>query len=245
MTYTGPAPLSPRTGQDRILRIPLSRNRPFLNLSKRRWVMSDREKNLAAKYRWIIAAERSLAHRLEASVRKPRPITVWEVLMPLLLIFTFAGRKVHRETFVQNIIFTKQLALDAAREVLEKRISRETAINPARRKTEALLSTVKNGIYSEAIRERQLNEIELLIDHYCILLHADGKDYVSLVRAAYRERSNYLDFLQRLGEAERAVNEASLKTVGSRGDPEFVSRLQQNTEAVRMATTERIFGGGG
>lgn len=207
--------------------------------------MTHRAQNLAAKYKWILAQERAWAGSLAASIHKPRRISVWEVLMPLLLIFNYAGLKVSRETFVQNNLFTKQLALNAARDILEKPVSRGAAMAPVKQKTRDLLSTVEEGVYSEAIREKQLYEIDLLVDHYCLLMESEGRDYDSLVRGVYRDRRSYLGFLNRLQKAEQEVNAASLKTVGSRGDPLFVSKLEETMETLRMATVERIFGGDG
>ncbi len=162
--------------------------------------------------------------------------------MPILLIFNYAARKVGRETFVQNILFTKQLALDAARNMVKKHRSREAVMASVEKKTRNLLSSVGEGVYSEAIREKQLGEIDLLINHYCRLLNAEGDDYDSLVRAAYGGQGDYLDFLDHLKSAEREVNVASLETVGSKGDPSFVAHLEQTTDRIRTESVKRIFG---
>jgi hypothetical protein len=196
---------------------------------------------LSTKYKWIVAHDRAWAGSLAASIRKPKQISVWEVLMPVLLIFNYASAKVTRETFMQNILFTKQMALDAARDMVRKRVGRDEVMLPIKEKTRDLLSTVEEGVYSEAIRQKQLEEIDLLIDHYCKLLNADGNDFVTLVRGAYPDRGDYLDFLGRLKKAETRVHEASLETVGSRGDRQFVTNLEQTTERVRMTSVDTFY----
>jgi hypothetical protein len=203
---------------------------------------SQATQSLDKKYKRILSQERAWAYALAASLKKPRPISVWEVVMPILLIFTYAARKVGRETFVQNTLFTKKLALDAARDMVKKHRGREAVMAPIEKKTQDLLSSVEEGVYSEVIRERQLEEIDFLIDHYCRLLKAEGDDYDSLVRDAYPVRGEYLDFVERLKSAEREVNVASLQTVGSRGDPAFVAQLEQTTDRIRTEFVKRIFG---
>ncbi len=197
---------------------------------------------LNSKLDSILSQERSLADSIARALRKKRPISVWEIMMPILLIFNFAKSKTEREVFVQNYLFTKKLALEAAREMVESGRSKKAAMVPAEEKTNELLATVKDGIYTEEIRRKQLREIDLLIDHYCLLLAAEGEDYPALVTAAYRTRTRFLDFLARLEEAERAVNSTALEALGERGDPGFVAKMEEAAATLRAASADRIFG---
>lgn len=194
------------------------------------------------KYKTILAHERSWAHSLVKSFKKPRPISVWEVLMPVFLIFNFARAKADRDVFVQNVMFTKELALKAARDMVMKGRTKEAVTAPIEEKTVALLKSVDEGIYSDTIRQKQLVEIDILIDHYHRLLQADGAHFDALVSSAYGTRAHYSDFIDRLQAAERGVNAASLETVGTRGNPDFVATLEDLTARFRAATVERIFG---
>lgn len=159
----------------------------------------------------------------------------------MLLIFTYAKTKGEKEVIVQNLLFTKELALRAALGMTRNGQSRQEAMIPIEEKTRHLMETVKGGIYSEEIRQKQLKEIHLLIDHYTKLLQAEGKDYDSLVLDAYMEPQAFLSFLARLREAEREVNLAALNTLGDRGSPEFVSMMEEVTQRVRSLVTQRIF----
>ena len=164
--------------------------------------------------------------------------------MPVLLIFNFARAKVDRETFVQNLLFTKNLALEAALKMVEQGLDKAQALVPARKRTKELLASVGEEIYSKAIRERQLEEMELLIDHYSILLQARGSDFPSLVRDCYADREAFASFLESLKEAEKAVSQASLETLGPRGNPSYVARIEGLLDSCRSKSVDQAFGPG-
>ncbi len=142
---------------------------------------------------------------------------------------------------VQNLLFTKEQALQAALDRVENGMGLDEAMIPVLEKTRELLESVEGGIYSESIRERQLEEIRLLAGHYCDLLETDGDAYDDLVRNAYTSREAYEAFLGRLEAAERAVNEAALETLGSKGDPGLVARMEEAYARQRASSAERIF----
>lgn len=197
--------------------------------------------DLNTKYKCILSQEQSWADSLARLIKKARPITVWEVMIPILIIFNYARTKTALEIFARNFLFTKELALKAAREMMTSGLNKEKVLAAIEDQTRDLLATVKEGIYSEVIRRKQLKEIDLLIDHYVRLLQAEGRDYASLVINAYQSRKNYTAFLDQLKGAEREVNLSALETVGPKGDPEFVARIEQAADILRAASAEKIF----
>ena len=199
------------------------------------------KKVLQAKYRAILAQERSWAVSVARIVIKPRSISVWEVLIPVLLIFSFAKTKSEKEVIIQNLLFTKELALKAALDMAKNGRNRKEVLFPIEEKTSSLVNTVKDGIYSEEIRQKQLKEINLLIDHYCRLLNAEGENYASLVINAYQAPESYSNFLTQLKASEKEVNLAAMQTLGSRADPELVTRMEETTDRVRTAAARKIF----
>ncbi len=199
------------------------------------------KKVLEAKYRAILAQERSWAVSVARIVIKPRPISVWEVMIPVLLVFSYAKTKSEKELIIQNLLFTKELALKAALDIAKNGRNREEVMSPIEDKTSSLVHTVKDGIYSEEIRQKQLKEINLLIDHYCRLLRAEGENYASLVINAYQAREPFTNFLAQLKEVEKEVNLAAMQTLRSRADPELVARMEETTDRVRMAAAQKIF----
>ncbi|MGD9032622.1 MAG: NF038143 family protein [Desulfobacteraceae bacterium] len=199
------------------------------------------KKVLEAKHRAILAQERSWAVSVARTVIKPRPISVWEFLIPVLLIFSFAKTKSEKEVIIQNLLFTKELALKAALDMAKNGRNREEVLFPIEEKTSGLVNTVKDGIYSEEIRQKQLKEIHLLIDHYCRLLNAEGGSYASLVINAYQAPEPFTNFLTQLKASEKEVNLAAMQTLGRRADPELVKRMEETTDRVRMAAARKIF----
>lgn len=146
-----------------------------------------------------------------------------------------------RDVFAQNILFTKKLALDAALGVTKDALSRKEVLKSVLDKTKAILASEDKGIYSEAIRQKQLKEIDLLIDHYCKLLKAEGKNYVTLVAKAYWTQNDFSTFLERLKGAEREVNLAAVATLGNQADTETLSRIEKSSHSIRTAMAKRVF----
>ena len=142
---------------------------------------------------------------------------------------------------IQNLLFTKEAALKAALEMSREGLSREEALGPIKEKTRGLLTSVQEGIYSEDIRKNQLKEITLLIWHYSKLLGAEGEEYGDLIRNAYPSLKNYLAFLDQLRQAENEVNTAALNTLGTRGDPELVTGMEEALDGLRRRSALKIF----
>lgn len=186
--------------------------------------------------------ERAWAYGLAAALKQTRPITVWEVIMPVFLIITFARRKVDRDFLADNLLFTKYLALDSALSVLEGQRTPDTVRVSIESKTAGLLSTVGGSLYSEEIRKAQLQEIEYLMPHYGRLLDREGRDHAVLVRAAYVSKAAYMEFLGGLAVREKEVNLASIRTLGSRANPDFVAVMEEHSRRLRTSYADRVFG---
>ena len=197
---------------------------------------------LKKKFDHIYKYERYIGNSVALRVIRPKPIGVWEFLIPIVFILHFMRNKQSREVFIQNYMFTKRHAMDAALKMLKKSISRAEAISGIEDETRELLTAPQTqGIYSETIRQRQLNEIDLLFDHYHKLLTAEGENYDALTRSAYGSRQNYLKFHDQLVAAEKSVSEAARHTLGSKADLNALLRIEQATEEIRQFRIEKIF----
>jgi hypothetical protein len=193
------------------------------------------------KFDMILARERQMANSIALQAIKPKPFSVWEVLIPVIFILGFMRSKEQREIFAQNLIFTKKMALDAAFEMLNKAQSKDAVMRRIAAETQSLLSSIPNGVYSDAIRQKQMAEIDLLIDHYCKLMRAEGSDYVALVADAYQTRADYAVFQDKLALAEGAVTRAARETLGSQADDQVAARIQKATENIRRQEIETIY----
>jgi len=196
---------------------------------------------LDTKYENILAKERSLAKTVANAVIGQNPVAVWDVLIPIIFLFNFLKFKRARETFALNFMFTKKLALEAAFNMIKKDLNKEEVMTQIKEKTNHILASDKKGIYSVKIRQKQMREIDLLIDHYHRLLNAEGKNYPSMVKNAYGSRKDYAAFLKQLDQVEREVNRAATQTLRTSSAPEIVTRMEETTDRVRAAEVERIF----
>ena len=194
------------------------------------------------KYKIILEHERSMARAVAGSLIQPKPISVWEVMIPVIFILNFAKTKQSREVFIQNHLFTKNMALKAAFDMFKKELNKQAVMESIESQTQKTLSSVPDSIYSDEIRREQIKEIELLIDHYGKLFKADGENYAGLVVSAYQIRENYAAFLRQLKAAENDVMMAARRTLGDQADSRAVgSRLEELTDRIRAAGVGKIF----
>ena len=194
------------------------------------------------KYAAILSQERRLAKAVARRIVKIPDITVWAFMVPFIFLFIFLRYKRANETFVLNFLFTKKLALEATLDIVKKGEHRQDMIAQIEQKTSGILADEKKGIYSEKIRRKQVNEINLLLDHYLKLLEAEGNSYESLVRNAYQTQDKYQTFLNELTLAEKAVNRTALQTVGrTETAHEIIAGMEKATEELRAEQAEKIF----
>ncbi len=199
------------------------------------------QKAVDTKYKIIIERERSMARAISGSLIQSKPISVWEIMIPVIFILNFVKIKQSREVFVQNHLFTKNMALKAAFDMSKKGYSKQAVMENIESQTQETLASVPDSIYSDEIRREQVKEIELLVDHYCKLFEADGKDYAILVVGAYQTRENYAAFFEQLKAAESDVMMAARRTLGDQADSQAAGRLEEIIDRIRAAGVDKIF----
>jgi hypothetical protein len=197
--------------------------------------------DLKKKYEMILSHESRVARSIALAVIQPKPFSVWEVLIPIIFIFGYMKSKENREVFAQNVLFTKKLAMQAAFDILKKGQTRESVMERIRSKTQEMIAAIPGGIYSAEIRQEQLKEIDLLVDHYCRLLNSEGDDYDSLVFNAYRTPQRLADFFEQLQKAEESVGRAAHNTLGGNADIPTLDRMNAALRNIRLKFAEKIF----
>ena len=197
--------------------------------------------DLKKKYEMILSHESRVARSVALAVIQPKPFSVWEVLIPIIFIFGYMKSKETREVFAQNVLFTKKLAMQAAFDMLKKGQTRESVMERVRSKTQEMIAAIPGGIYSAEIRQEQLKEIDLLVDHYCRLLNSEGDDYYSLVFNAYRTPQRLADFFEQLQKAEESVGRAAHNTLGGNADIPTLDRMNAALRNIRLKFAEKIF----
>jgi hypothetical protein len=190
----------------------------------------------------IYREERSAASKVVADVLGRFMPGTWDFIMPPVLVVNLLKHKRSSEGFILNLLFTKKLALEAARDMAEKNLTLEAAIQKADEATCKVLAADTRGIYSDMVRQKQLREIELLTRHYYSLIITEFKTYETMLKRAYTDRKAYLEFARQLSKAEREVNLAALDAVGKNDTSrKFVSKMQTSVENTRRLNAEKYF----
>ena len=198
-------------------------------------------KGLKKKFDIILSREQRMARSIALKAIRPKPLSVWEVMIPIIFILGYMRAKADREVFSQNMLFTKKMALEAAFDMIKRNHTKAAVLVGIELKTKELLSSVPDGIYSDAIRQEQLREIDLLIDHYLKLLQTDGDDYASLVLSAYPTREDYRAFQQKLTSIEKQVAQTARRTLGAQTDADMLIRIESATDELRSVEIQQIF----
>ena len=196
---------------------------------------------LVKQFNQIQAHERLLAKWVSLSLIPPRPVSVWEVLIPVLFVFSYMELKQKRELFTLNMLFTKQLALDAALDMVKDGRSKKDALADVSVKTKDVLASDTQKVYSESIRQCQHQEIALLIDHYQKLFHTRCVDYVEMVIHAYPRLETYMDFFYRLKALEKGVTDAAQQILGLKIDIPMLNRIESTLENIRITEAQKIY----
>ena len=99
------------------------------------------------KYKIILEKEQSMARKVALSLIRPKPLTVWEIMIPVIFILNYVKLKHSREIFIQNQMFTKKMALDAALDMRKKDLPRESVMAQIDSRTKEMVASITGGIY--------------------------------------------------------------------------------------------------
>lgn len=190
-------------------------------------------------YNIISSADEELARAVTLRAIVTKPVSVWQALIPFIFILDFLKRSRAVRLYADNFMLPRKLAIDAALginsgEDKEHRLSRvEEAIKE-------WLNSIK--LYSQDLRQNQMEIITLLIEHYSKLLNTNGNTYYSLVRNAYNNRENYEAYLSRLASAEKEVDRTIIKKLGDTEElREKILAEKQQLETLRKEEVDGIF----
>jgi hypothetical protein len=188
---------------------------------------------LAQKKDIILQRELAFANAIGASVLEKPKVSFWMVLIPILLLY-FVYRmqtfKRGRIAFDEEFMTTRRRAMDAAVHAVE---------TSARPDVDAV---VRESRLPQALQEPCAAWVSALADYYTGLLVADGDSFESLVRATYRNRTDYLLVLNRLTAAERDFYEALGPHLSAAdGATDIIATIEAQSQQLRRESAERIF----
>lgn len=183
----------------------------------------------------ILEYEERFAFDLAREVLETPKMSYWMILIPIFLVYhVFRVRKVveGRKGFVRNYLITRKQALEESCILVEKE-----------RKPD-LGAILRDSNLPDEARTPFKELFSLLVEHYADLLRSYGHDMPSLVRSAYKCRTNYLLFLNRLNKTEKALNRGLRPHMdkGVSDIDDIIKSMENNSERLRREGTERFFG---
>lgn len=191
------------------------------------------------EYDIILSAEEAFARSVALGVLVKRPLTAWHYLIPGMFIIDFLRRSSEIRRYSENFLFPRKLALDAAQNICNGE-DRKKAVSRVSEAIKEWLDSLK--LYSGDLHGRQIEVVELLIDHYCELLRVEGDSYHSVVKNAYSNRENYEAYLCRLAWVEKEVDRAIAEKLGQTEVlRERLLAEQQQVEKLRNKDVDIIF----
>jgi hypothetical protein len=191
--------------------------------------------SLQAKKALIQDHEKTMAEQLALRVvDKPVP-PIWMVFVPIFFVF-FASKMTQYKNglrdFTKHYLISRHWALDAAA---------ATVADGGVMDLEAVLQRAED--ISAGAMPLYRSWLSFLAEHYQLLLSASADSYPALVRSAYRNKSSYLLFCDRLTKAENALNLALLpETEENRQELEqVVAMMTEGIKDLRRQELETIF----
>jgi hypothetical protein len=190
-------------------------------------------KGLNQKKELILARELAFANAVGAAVFEKPKVSFWMVLVPLLFlyfIYRMQKYKSGRMKFDEEFMTTRRRAMNIAFEAVEAgtrpdidRIARESGL-------------------TDALQKPYASWLRVLVDFYMDLLAADGDSFESLVRAAYRNRTNYLLTLNRLNTVEKEFYAAvKPQLAATEGAADVITTIETQSQRLRRDLAENIF----
>lgn len=186
------------------------------------------------KQQAILENERRFANTVSAEVIDKPKLNIWMILIPVIFVHYFYRLKKYaegRKDFARNFLLTRERALAEAASAVES--NRQPDTGPLVR-----MSSIPEGTSKAYIRW-----LNVLLEHYRELLQSPGGSYEVLVRAAYKNRTNYLLFLNTLGDVEKGFNR-ELKPHLTKETPDangIIQTIESCCANIRRAEAERIF----
>lgn len=186
------------------------------------------------KKRIIMDHEAWFARNLSHKVIKKPTLALWMILIPVFFVFfmlEFQRANASRKPFVEDYMKARERAMEAAFRLVEEGEEPDM-------ETLSGLADVPGPV-----RKTHGEWLKVAIKHYCSLLRADGKDFPSMARSAYRNKTNLMLAYNLLGEAEKKMDEALVPHLLEEVEDvsEVVREMQEASEMLRRQVVEEFF----
>jgi hypothetical protein len=182
----------------------------------------------------ILAHERRFAGYVAGEVVDKPVLAMWMILIPVFFVFYFYQLKRYKsglKDFSENFLLTRKRTLDAVWEGATSKTSAD------------LERVVELSDIPPGAQGQYRAWVELLADHYLLLIQARGGSYDELVKAAYKKKSNYLQRLENLNQVEVDLNTALAPHLP--GDEQtieaVIESIQESVKRLRQSQSKEIF----
>lgn len=182
----------------------------------------------------IGASEENFAYSLAPVVLDKPKISIWMILIPILIVYHMFRYQKYvdgRNKFCEHYLLSRKRALEASVRALE-------AGQPC-----DVRALVKQAKIPEDTKSEFTAWIRVLCDHFADLLRCEGDSIEALVKSAYKNRTNFLLFLNQLNDSEKRLNAALSPHLRetTEGVDEIIGRIERASEILRRDEAERIF----
>jgi hypothetical protein len=190
-------------------------------------------KGLERKKELILQRELAFSNAIGAAVFEKPKVSFWMILVPLLFlyfIYRMQKYKNGRQKFDEEFMTTRRRAMNLAGEAME------TGVRPD------IDRIARESGLTDALEKPYAAWLKALVDFYMDLLAANGDSFESLVRSAYRNRTNCLLILNRLSTVEREFY-AALKPqmAATEGAAAVIATIETQSQRLRRDLAESIF----
>lgn len=190
-------------------------------------------KTLAQKRDIILQRELAFANAIGAAVLEKPRVSFWMVLIPILFlyfIYRMQRFKSGRMKFDEEFMITRRRAMDAALNAMETNGQPDMG------------EVIRNSGLPAPLQEPYVSWVKVLVEYYMDLLAAGGDSFDILVRAAYRNRTNYLLVLNQLNTVEKAFYTALKPHMDTaEGAADIIATIESQSQKLRRDLAEQIF----
>jgi hypothetical protein len=146
-----------------------------------------------------------------------------------MFIIDYLRRGTAISRYTKHFMFPRKLAMDAARSLLngQEKAGIDTRIE---NEIEQWLNSLK--LYSKDLAHSQKQAVDLLTDHYCKLLNADGDSHNELIENAYISRDAYEEHVRELALAEKEIDRAIIEIMGN--NEKLMEKLELEAQQVEI-----------
>lgn len=182
----------------------------------------------------VLEYEERFAFDLSRAVLETPKMSFWMILIPIFLLYhVYRVKRVveGRKDFARNFLVTRKRSLEESLSLVEK------GGNPN------FQTLLKDSNLPENARGPFKDLFLLLVNHYTDLLRAHGQNAPALIRSAYKSRTNYLLFLNRLNRAEKALTDALMPKApeGAADIAYIVKAMEIHSERIGRERAAEIF----